>query len=60
MFRNCLDEIQQCCDAGNRGAAKVAEVWDCCARMNSLAENKVVAGSNAEYNVSITAQPESP
>lgn len=26
MFRNCLDETQECCDAGNRGAAKVAEV----------------------------------
>ena len=27
MFENCLKEIRECCEAGNRGAAKVAEVY---------------------------------
>jgi len=26
MFKNCLDETKECCDAGNRGSVKVAEV----------------------------------
>jgi hypothetical protein len=26
MFANCLNEIEECCNAGNRGSAKVAEV----------------------------------
>ena len=26
MFGNCLNEIEECCNAGDRGSAKVAEV----------------------------------
>lgn len=28
MLGNCLDEIEECCIAGNRGSAKVADVWN--------------------------------
>jgi len=52
MFKNCLDETKQCCDAGNRGAPKVAEVLGLLRQDQLLGLNCI---SDAEAQVVIDA-----